>query len=153
MYKRQPNLLVNGSSGIAVGLSTNVPPHNLGEVAAALKALIEEPEPSLDLLMKHMPGPDFPTGGQIVGTDGIRAMYETGKGRVVMRAKIIKEALRGGKEQLVVTELPYAVLKTRIIRQIATLSRKGGISAVSDIRDESDRDGIRLVVKLSLIHI
>ena len=148
MPSRIPNLLVNGSSGIAVGLSTNVPPHNLGEVAAALKALIEEPEPSLDLLMKHMPGPDFPTGGQIVGTDGIRAMYETGKGRVVMRAKIIKEALRGGKEQLVVTELPYAVLKTRIIRQIATLSRKGGISAVSDIRDESDRDGIRLVVKM-----
>ena len=148
MPSRIPNLLVNGSSGIAVGLSTNVPPHNLGEVAAALKALIEEPEPSLDLLMKHMPGPDFPTGGQIVGTDGIRAMYETGKGRVVMRAKIIKEALRGGREQLVVTELPYAVLKTRIIRQIATLSRKGGISAVSDIRDESDRDGIRLVVKM-----
>ncbi|MEO2158318.1 MAG: DNA gyrase subunit A, partial [bacterium] len=96
MPSKVPNLLINGSSGIAVGLSTNVPPHNLGEVASALKALIEEPEPSLDLIMSYLPGPDFPTGGQIVGTAGIRQMYETGKGRVVMRAKIIKEALRGG---------------------------------------------------------
>ena len=148
MPSRVPNLLVNGSSGIAVGLSTNVPPHNLGEVAAALKALIEEPEPSLDLLMTYMPGPDFPTGGQIVGKKGIREMYETGKGKVIMRAKIIKEALRGGREQLVVTELPYAVSKTRIIRQIAALSRKGGVPTVSDIRDESDRDGIRLVLEM-----
>jgi len=148
MPSKVPNLLINGSSGIAVGLSTNVPPHNLGEVASALKALIEEPEPSLDLIMSYLPGPDFPTGGQIVGTAGIRKMYETGKGRVVMRAKIIKEALRGGKEQLVVTELPYAVSKTRIIRQIATVSRKGGIAAISDIRDESDRDGIRLVLEM-----
>ncbi len=148
MPSKVPNLLINGSSGIAVGLSTNVPPHNLGEVASALKALIEEPEPSLDLIMSYLPGPDFPTGGQIVGTAGIRQMYETGKGRVVMRAKIIKEALRGGKEQLVVTELPYAVSKTRIIRQIATVSRKGGIAAISDIRDESDRDGIRLVLEM-----
>ena len=115
MPSKVPNLLINGSSGIAVGLSTNVPPHNLGEVASALKALIEEPEPSLDLIMKYIPGPDFPTGGQILGTAGIRQMYETGRGRVVMRAKIIKEALRGGKEQLIVAELPYAVSKTRII--------------------------------------
>ena len=148
MPSKVPNLLINGSSGIAVGLSTNVPPHNLGEVASALKALIEEPEPSLDLIMKYIPGPDFPTGGQILGTAGIRQMYETGRGRVVMRAKIIKEALRGGKEQLIVAELPYAVSKTRIIRQIATLSRKGGIAAISDIRDESDRDGIRLVLEM-----
>ncbi|MDE0805971.1 MAG: DNA gyrase subunit A [Longimicrobiales bacterium] len=145
---RVPNLLINGSSGIAVGLSTNVPPHNLGEVASALKALIEEPEPSLDLIMSYLPGPDFPTGGQIVGTTGIRDMYETGKGRIVMRAKIIKETARGGKELLVVTELPYAVTKTRIIQQIATLSRKGGVASVSDIRDESDRDGIRLVLEM-----
>ena len=145
---RVPNLLINGSSGIAVGLSTNVPPHNLREVAAALRALIEEPEPTLDSLMKHLPGPDFPTGGFVVGRDGIRQMYETGRGRIVMRARIVKEARRGGKEQLVVTELPYAVSKTRIIRQIADLARRGRVPDISDIRDESDRDGLRLVVEL-----
>ncbi len=145
---RVPNLLINGSSGIAVGLSTNVPPHNLREVAAALRALIEDPEPTLDSLMKHLPGPDFPTAGFVVGRDGIRQMYETGRGRIVMRARIVKEALRGGKEQLVVTELPYAVSKTRIIRQIADLARRGGVPDISDIRDESDREGLRLVVEL-----
>jgi DNA gyrase subunit A len=145
---RVPNLLINGSSGIAVGLSTNVPPHNLREVATALRALIEEPEPTLGSLMKHLPGPDFPTGGFVVGRDGIRQMYETGRGRIVMRARIVKEARRGGKEQLVVTELPYAVSKTRIIRQIADLARRGGLPDISDIRDESDRDGLRLVVEL-----
>ena len=93
---RVPNLLINGSSGIAVGLSTNVPPHNLREVAAALRALIEEPDPTLDVLMKHLPGPDFPTGGFVVGCDGIRDMYETGRGRIIMRARIVKETLRGG---------------------------------------------------------
>ena len=145
---RVPNLLVNGSSGIAVGLSTNVPPHNLREVAAALKALIEEPEPSLDLVMRHLPGPDFPTGGFVVGRSGIRDMYEKGRGRIVMRARIVKEALRGGREQLVVTELPYAVSKSRIIQQIANLARKGRADDISDIRDESDRDGLRLVIEL-----
>ena len=145
---RVPNLLINGSSGIAVGLSTNVPPHNLREVAAALRAMIEEPEPSLDVLMRHLPGPDFPTAGFIVGRDGIRDMYEKGRGRIVMRARIVKEALRGGKEQLVVTELPYAVSKSRIIHQIADLARKGRADDISDIRDESDRDGLRLVVEL-----
>ena len=94
---RVPNLLINGSSGIAVGLSTNVPPHNLREVAAALRALIEEPDPTLDVLMKHLPGPDFPTGGVVVGCDGIRDMYETGRGRIIMRARIVKETLRGGE--------------------------------------------------------
>ncbi|MCH7890937.1 MAG: hypothetical protein IH921_05480 [Gemmatimonadetes bacterium] len=145
---RVPNLLINGSSGIAVGLSTNVPPHNLREVAAALRALIEEPEPSLDVLMKHLPGPDFPTAGFVVGRDGIRDMYETGRGRIIMRARIVKEALRGGRDQLVVTELPYAVSKSRIIRQIADLARRGGIVDLADIRDESDRDGLRLVLEL-----
>lgn len=145
---RVPNLLINGSSGIAVGLSTNVPPHNLREVAAALRALIEEPDPTLDVLMKHIPGPDFPTGGFVVGCDGIRDMYETGRGRIIMRARILKETLRGGRDQLVVTELPYAVSKARIIRQIADLARKGGVVDLSDIRDESDRDGLRLVLEL-----
>ncbi len=145
---RVPNLLINGSSGIAVGLSTNVPPHNLREVAAALRALIEEPDPTLDVLMKHLPGPDFPTGGFVVGCDGIRDMYETGRGRIIMRARIVKETLRGGRHQLVVTEFPYAVSKARIIRQIADLARKGGVVDLSDIRDESDRDGLRLVLEL-----
>ena len=145
---RVPNLLINGSSGIAVGLSTNVPPHNLREVAAALRALIEEPDPALDVLMNHLPGPDFPTGGFVIGCDGIRDMYETGRGRIIMRARIVKEALRGGRGQLVVTELPYAVSKARIIRQIADLARKGGVVDLSDIRDESDRDGLRLVLEL-----
>ena len=145
---RVPNLLVNGSSGIAVGLSTNVPPHNLREVAAALRALIEEPDPTLELLMEHLPGPDFPTGGFVVGCDGIRDMYETGRGRMIMRARIVREALRGGRDQLVVTELPYAVSKARIIRQIADLARRGGAVDLADIRDESDRDGLRLVLEL-----
>ena len=145
---RVPNLLINGSSGIAVGLSTNVPPHNLREVAAALRAMIEELDPTLDILMKHLPGPDFPTGGFVVGRDGIRQMYESGRGRIVMRARIVKEALRAGKDQLVVTELPYAVSKTRIIRQIADLARRGGAPDIADMRDESDRDGLRLVVEL-----
>ncbi len=145
---RVPNLLINGSSGIAVGLSTNVPPHNLREVAGALRAMIEEPDPTLDILMKHLPGPDFPTGGFVVGRDGIRQMYESGRGRIVMRARIVKEALRAGKDQLVVTELPYAVSKTRIIRQIADLARRGGAPDIADMRDESDRDGLRLVVEL-----
>ncbi len=145
---RVPNLLINGSSGIAVGLSTNVPPHNLREVAAALRALIEEPDPTVELLMKHLPGPDFPTGGFVVGRDGIRDMYESGRGRMIMRARIVKERLRGGRDQLVVTELPYAVSKARIIRQIADLARRGGAVDLADIRDESDRDGLRLVLEL-----
>ena len=145
---RVPNLLINGSSGIAVGLSTNVPPHNLREVAAALRTLIEEPDPTAELLMKHLPGPDFPTGGFVVGRDGIRDMYESGRGRIIMRARIVKEGLRGGRDQLVVTELPYAVSKARIIRQIADLARRGGAVDLADIRDESDRDGLRLVLEL-----
>ena len=145
---RVPNLLINGSSGIAVGLSTNVPPHNLREVAAALRALIEEPDSTVELLMKHLPGPDFPTGGFVVGRDGIRDMYESGRGRMIMRARIVKESLRGGRDQLVVTELPYAVSKARIIRQIADLARRGGAVDLADIRDESDRDGLRLVLEL-----
>ncbi len=145
---RFPNLLVNGSSGIAVGMSTNVPPHSLREVAAGLKQLVIDPDCSVKDLMRHVPGPDFPTGGFIVGRDGIRDMYTTGRGRVVMRARVVKEALRGGKEQLVVTELPYTVSKSKVIEQIADLARKGKADDVADIRDETDRDGIRLVIEL-----
>ena len=145
---RLPNLLVNGSTGIAVGMSTNVPPHNLAEVAAALHALVANPDCTTEELMEVLPGPDFPTGGFIVGADGIRSMYETGRGRMTMRARLVSESLRGGRRQLVVTELPYSVSKARIIAQIAAISRKGLIPEVSDLRDESDREGIRLVVEL-----
>ena len=145
---RIPNLLVNGSSGIAVGMSTNVPPHNLREVAAALRLLVANPDCGAEELMEVLPGPDFPTGGYIVGRAGIRSMYETGRGRMTMRARVVTEAVRGGRKQLVVTELPYAVSKSRIIAQIAALSRKGALPDVADLRDESDREGIRLVVEL-----
>ncbi|MYG82204.1 MAG: DNA topoisomerase 4 subunit A [Gemmatimonadetes bacterium] len=145
---RFPNLLVNGSTGIAVGMSTNVPPHNLAEVAAALHELVAHPDCTTGDLMERLPGPDFPTGGFFVGTQGIRSMYETGRGRMTMRARMVAESLRGGQRRLVVTELPYSVSKSRIITQIAGLSRKGLIPEVSDLRDESDREGIRLVVEL-----
>ena len=145
---RLPTLLVNGSSGIAVGMSTNVPPHNLAEVAAALRRLVANPDCSNRELMKALPGPDFPTGGYIVGRGGIEAMYRTGRGRMTMRARVATEAVRGGRKQLVVTELPYAVSKSRIVAQIAGLSRKGTLPDLADLRDESDREGIRLVLEL-----
>ena len=145
---RLPNLLVNGSAGIAVGMSTNIPPHNLTEVAAAFRHLVEDPGCTVADLMERLPGPDFPTGGFIVGTDGIKRMYESGRGRIVMRARIRKEALRAGREQLVVSELPYAISKSRVIEQIVALSRKGKLDDVIKVRDESDRDGMRLVIEL-----
>ena len=143
-----PNLLVNGCSGIAVGMSTNVPPHNLREVAGALRTLVSDPDCDTAELMEQLPGPDFPTGGYIVGRAGIRSMYRNGRGRMTMRARVVTEAVRGGRKQLVVTELPYAVSKSRIIAQIAGLSRKGSLPDVADLRDESDREGIRLVIEL-----
>jgi DNA gyrase subunit A len=145
---RVPNLLVNGSSGIAVGMSTNVPPHNLAEVVAAALHLLDHPECTVDDLMAHLPGPDFPTGGMIVGTAGIRDAYTKGRGRVVMRARVYKESRRNGREQLVVTEIPYGTNKSRIIEQVAELTRAGRMGDVSDLRDESDRDGIRIVLEL-----
>ena len=145
---RLPNLLMNGSAGIAVGMSTNVPPHNLREVVAAIRKLADDVEPTLEELMEVIPGPDFPTGGFIVGRQGIRDMYRTGRGRIIMRARVVCEAVRGGKEQLVITELPYATSKSKIIAQIAGLSRKGALAEVFNLRDESDRDGVRLVIEL-----
>jgi len=145
---RLPNLLMNGSAGIAVGMSTNVPPHNLAELVAAIRKLTDDEEPTLDELMEVIPGPDFPTGGFIVGRKGIREMYRTGRGRIVMRARVVREKIRGGREQLVIAELPYATSKAKIIAQIAGLSRKGSLSEVSNLRDESDRDGVRLVIEL-----
>src|SRR5690606_28789611 len=143
-----PNLLVNGSSGIAVGMATNIPPHNLREIAAALRHLVEHPDCSVDDLIKHIPGPDFPTGAFILGVDGIREAYRTGRGRIVMRARVQKEAKRGGKEQLVVTELPYGISKARVIEQIADLVRTRKTDDIADLRDESDRDGMRIVIEL-----
>jgi len=143
-----PNLLINGSSGIAVGMSTNMPPHNIRETIAAAIHLLDHPDCTLDDLMRHLPGPDFPTGGVIVGTKGIRDAYQKGRGRVVVRARVRKEQKRAGREQLVVTEVPYATSKTRILEQIAELVKKGKIDDISDLRDESDRDGIRMVIEL-----
>jgi DNA gyrase subunit A len=143
-----PNLLINGSSGIAVGMSTNIPPHNLGEIVGAAVHLLDNPDCEIADLMRFVPGPDFPTGGLIVGREGIRQAYETGRGRVVMQGRIGREVRRGGREQLIVTEIPYATSKTRIIEQIADLAKKGKAPDISDLRDESDRDGIRLVIEL-----
>ena len=143
-----PNLLVNGSSGIAVGMATNIPPHNLREIAAALRELIENPECTADDLMRHVPGPDFPTGGFIIGTDGIRDAYRTGRGRMTMRAKVVRESKRGGIEQLVVTELPYGINKSKVLEQIADLVREKKVDDIGDLRDESDRDGMRIVIQL-----
>jgi DNA gyrase subunit A len=145
---RVPNLLINGSSGIAVGMSTNIPPHNIAEVVQAAVHLLDHPDCSVADLMVFVPGPDFPTGGLIVGREGIRDAYETGRGRIIMQGRIGRESRRGGREQLVVTEIPYATNKSRIIEQIAELSRKGKAPDISDLRDESDRDGIRLVIEL-----
>ncbi|MDX1396099.1 MAG: DNA gyrase subunit A [Gemmatimonadota bacterium] len=143
-----PNLLVNGSSGIAVGMATNIPPHNLREVVSACRLLIENPDADVEDLMEHIQGPDFPTGGFIFGKDGIREAYAEGRGRIVMRARAhIEEKQRGG-EQIVITEIPFMVNKTRMIEQIAQLVRDKKVEDVSDLRDESARDGIRLVIEL-----
>jgi DNA gyrase subunit A len=144
-----PNLLVNGSSGIAVGMATNIPPHNITEVAGALKCLIDNPECEMGELRKHVLGPDFPTGGYIYGRQGIVDCYETGRGRIVMRARVqVEEKESSGKAQIVVTEIPFQVNKSRLIEQIAEGVRLKRITDVSALRDESDRDGMRIVIEL-----
>jgi DNA gyrase subunit A len=145
-----PNLLVNGSSGIAVGMATNMPPHNLGEVVDVIKMLVENPDVELAELMKAMPGPDFPTAGFIYGVAGIRSAYETGRGRLVMRgrATIEEQSHRKERQAIIITELPYQVNKTHLIEEIVALVRDKRIEGISDIRDESDRDGIRMVIEL-----
>ena len=145
---RIPNLLVNGASGIAVGMATNIPPHNLREVVSGLIALIDDPEIDLPALRKHIKGPDFPTGGYIYGTAGIQEAYETGRGKVIMRARASTEIKDNGRERIVITEIPYQVNKTRVIEQIADLVRNKKITDISDLRDESDRDGMRVVIEL-----
>ncbi len=143
-----PNLLVNGSSGIAVGMATNIPPHNLSEVVDGLVALIENPEASVDDLMKVVPGPDFPTYGYIYGRAGIRDAYTTGRGIITLRAKAHVEKMRGGREAIIVTELPYQVNKASLIEKIGELIRDKRMEGVSERRDESSREGIRIVLEL-----
>ena len=143
-----PNLLVNGSSGIAVGMATNIPPHNLGEVVDAITLQLENPEVSIDELMNLLPGPDFPTAGYIYGRQGILDAYRTGRGLIQVRAKAVVEKARGGRENIIVTELPYQVNKAKLVERIAELVREKRIEGVSDLRDESDREGMRVVLEL-----
>ncbi len=145
---RFPNLLVNGAGGIAVGMATNIPTHNLGEVIDATLAMIDRPAIGVDELMAIMPGPDFPTAGIIMGRAGIRQAYETGRGSILVRGKVHTEEMRGGREALIVTEIPYQVNKAVMIEKMAELVRDKRIEGISDIRDESDRHGIRVVIEL-----
>ena len=146
---RLPNLLINGSSGIAVGMATNIPPHNLGEICDAVTHLIDNPEATVEELVHLVPGPDFPTGGTILGTEGIKSAYATGRGRVVIRAKaFIEESTRGNRYQIIVTELPYQVNKAALMERIAELVKGGKLDGISDLRDESDRSGMRMVIEL-----
>jgi len=145
---RFPNLLVNGASGIAVGMATNIPPHNLGEVIDGLIALIDDPEIDVKGLMKYIKGPDFPTGAIIQGRDGIKEAYMTGRGRIRVRGKAQIEQLSGGKTRILITELPYQVNKARLIEKIAELVREKKIDGITDLRDESDKSGMRIVIEL-----
>lgn len=143
-----PNLLCNGSTGIAVGMATNIPPHNLNEIVQAIIAYIDNPRIGNKELMKVLPGPDFPTGGIINGTEGIVDAYTTGRGKIKLRARIGVEPMKGGKESLVITEIPYAVNKAKLLENIAHLVNEKKLSGISDLRDESDRSGMRIIVEL-----
>lgn len=145
---RFPNLLVNGTSGIAVGMATNIPPHHLGETIAALKVLMNNPECTTIDLMEALPGPDFPTGATVIGKSGIRKAYETGKGSIIVRAKAEIESMPGDRERIIVTELPYMVNKARLVEKIAELARDKAIEGITALRDESDRQGMRIVVNV-----
>lgn len=145
---RIPHLLVNGSNGIAVGMATNIPPHNLGEVIDGIIALIDNPEISIDELMEYIPAPDFPTGGLIMGVSGIRAAYHTGRGKLRVRARAEIQDWKENRQQIVITEIPYMVNKARLIEKIAELVHDKRVDGISDIRDESDRDGMRVVIEL-----
>lgn len=145
---RIPNLVINGSTGIAVGMATNIPPHNLGEVVDALAMLARRPEASVEEVMEKLPAPDFPTGAIICGEDGVRNAYRTGRGLIILRARAKVETVRSGRRAIVVTEIPYMLNKASMIEKIAELVRDGKIQDVSDIRDESDRRGMRVVIEL-----
>ncbi|WP_291293219.1 DNA gyrase subunit A [Enterococcus sp.] len=143
---RFPNLLVNGTTGIAVGMATNIPPHNLNEVIAAIELLMENPEVTTNELMEVLPGPDFPTGGLVMGKSGIRRAYETGKGSITVRGKVEVTEMPNGKERILVTELPYMVNKAKLIERISELHRDKRIEGITDLRDESSREGMRIVI-------
>jgi len=143
-----PNLLVNGSSGIAVGMATNIPPHNLGEVIDGLCLLIDNPDCEIEDLIKHIKGPDFPTGGMIMGKNGIYSSYRTGRGMIKMRAQTVIEEDKRGRERIVITEIPYQVNKARLVEKIADLVKEKKIEGISDIRDESNREGMRIAIDL-----
>jgi len=149
---RLPNLLLNGSSGIAVGMATNIPPHNLGELTAAISYLIDHyermDEVSADELLRFVPGPDFPTGGVIVGSEGIIQAYSTGRGRIVLRGLAHIEEMSGGRQRIVITEIPYLLNKSSLIERIAELAREGKLNDISDLRDESDRRGMSIIIEL-----
>ena len=143
---RFPNLLVNGASGIAVGMATNIPTHNLGEVISAIHVLMDNPDATTEDLMKVLPGPDFPTGGVVMGKSGIRKAYETGRGTIVVRAKVDIEERKNGRQQIVVHEIPYMVNKAKLIERIADLARNKEIEGITDVNDERDREGMRIVI-------
>lgn len=145
---RFPNLLVNGATGIAVGMATNIPPHNLTEVISALHILMKDPEATTADLMDALPGPDFPTGGLVMGKSGIRRAYETGRGSIIIRAKVEIETTKNGRERIIVHELPYMVNKARLVERIADLARDKRIEGITDLADESDRDGMRIVIDI-----
>lgn len=145
---RIPNLFVNGATGISAGYATEIPPHNLRELIKALISLMQHPDASLDDLMQYVPGPDFPTGGIIQGTDGIRKAYETGRGRVILRAKTSIDELRGGRQQITVTEIPYEVNKAQLVKRINDLRLNKKVEGIAEARDETDRSGLRLAIEL-----
>ena len=145
---RFPNLLVNGTTGIAVGMATNIPPHNLVEVIDALKVLMDNADATTADLMEALPGPDFPTGGLVMGKSGIRRAYETGKGKIIIRAKVHIEEMKNGKERIVVTEIPYMVNKAKLVERIAELHREKRVEGITDLRDESSREGMRISIEV-----
>src|SRR5277367_6175264 len=145
---RFPNLLVNGAGGIAVGMATNIPPHNLGEVIDACIALADDPAMSIEDLIAIVPGPDFPTGGIILGRQGIRSAYHLGRGSIMMRGKVEFETLRGEREAIVISEIPYQVNKAHMVERIGELVREKKLEGISALRDESDRDGFRVVIEM-----
>jgi DNA gyrase subunit A len=144
---RLPNLLINGSSGIAVGIATNIPPHNLAEICDSIAYLVNNPDASMDELLEFVKGPDFPTGGIILGTEGIKCAYTTGRGKIVVRAKVSEAAIKG-KRQIIITELPYQVNKAALVEKIAELVKQRKLEGISEVRDESDREGMRVVIEV-----
>lgn len=143
-----PNLLVNGSTGISAGYATDIPPHHLGEVIDAVIKRIQMPSCSVDELMEVIKGPDFPTGGIIQGVDGIRKAYETGKGKIIIRGKAEIETIRGGREQIVITEIPFEVNKANLVKKMDEFRIDKKVEGISEVRDETDRTGLRVVIEL-----